>query len=258
MTRIFTLIIGSLAILSTAFAQNDAISSSIAQMTEPSCTMDGSRLVCSNIESMMEDMEGNPVFISSSVSCDSSPSKFDFRQAEGCTCTAEVTTGSETKLCGCTVCPSGYGLNPLSVDCGDADEPYVLDTCTTLDCNFDCNGKCTGGCDVDPLPAECVSLCTRDGDMEHTPKEDASLETASDIPSDVPSDIPSDLPSDMPSDLPSRNPTMSPTLAQDNTEASTPSASPTVLDVSSSATSPPYRLITFALTTAATAMLFTL
>lgn len=196
MARILIPLLASSAILSRAIAQNDAINSLTSQMSEPSCSMNGSKLVCSNILSMVEDMEGNPVFISSSVSCESSPSMFDFRKAEGCTCTAEVTAGSETKTCGCTVCPAGYGINPLSVDCGDLENPYVLDTCTKLDCNFDCDGACIGGCDVDPLPAECVSLCTRESDVELP-------EATSDAPSDVPSDRPSDIPSDMPSDMPS-------------------------------------------------------
>ncbi|GAX15091.1 hypothetical protein FisN_12Lh212 [Fistulifera solaris] len=253
MTKTLTSLIVSSVLVSVSWAQNDVMTSTLPEMTEPSCTMDGDRLICSNIMSMMEDMNGNPVLISSSVSCASSPSMFDFRQAEGCTCTAQVTTGTETKTCGCTVCPAGYGINPLSVDCGGQEDPYVMDTCTSLDCNFDCNGKCSGGCDIDPLPAACANLCSRDGDISES---DKLIETQSDIPSEIPSDVPSDVPSgllsDLPSDVPTITPTLSPTLAPyiaAPTTPTAPSSSPVTLDVVSDSMRL-HSLVTFVLSTA--------
>ncbi|GAX23639.1 hypothetical protein FisN_12Hh212 [Fistulifera solaris] len=260
MTKLLKSLTVSSVLVSVSWAQNDVTTSTLPEMTEPLCRMDGDRLTCSNIMSMMEDMNGHPVLISSSVSCASSPSMFDFRQAEGCTCTAQVTTGTETKTCGCTVCPAGYGINPLSVDCGDQEDPYVMDTCTSLDCNFDCNGKCSGSCDVDPLPTECASLCSRDG---HISESDEFIETQSDIPSEIPSDVPSDVPSgllsDIPSDVPTITPTLSPTLTPNilaQTTPSAPSSSPVALDVISGSFSL-HRMVTFALSTA-TVMFFTL
>ena len=113
--------------------------------------------------------------------CDNdSQTAFDIRKAANCGCQAEVYyPGSPVKICPCTVCPEGFGDSPVNVDCsmyenqanetatvGDtsnsvkdsvtipdnrrAEEtlvnPYIVSSCTSLDCSSSCNGTCALNC----------------------------------------------------------------------------------------------------------------
>jgi hypothetical protein len=78
----------------------------------------------------------------------------DFRSASSCLCTAQVTNfvilpfSLKTKSCSCSVCPSGFGASPFSIDCSDtkdigAGANNVIPGCKSVDCNgFSCDGTC--------------------------------------------------------------------------------------------------------------------
>lgn len=148
------------------------------QVVQPQCNPAGSRFVCDNVGTTVRDAQGNNVAIIARLVCNFSPIvQVDFRQAQGCSCEAQVATADGgSKKCACTLCPAGYGDNPISIDCdmgnttdtnttgtetGEADmvDPYILNTCTSYDCDFRCNGTCKFGCDEVPLPEECFGLC---------------------------------------------------------------------------------------------------
>lgn len=82
----------------------------------------------------------------------------DVNSAAG-TCQAQVTYYQPfqqllTRPCACSVCDSGFGESPVSIDCsgtvGDygVGEGNVLPECSGIDCNdFSCNGNCIGNCE---------------------------------------------------------------------------------------------------------------
>lgn len=151
------------------------------QVTQPQCNPAGSQFICTNVGTTVSDNQGNTVAITATLVCNFSPLvQVDFRQAEGCGCEAQVATADGgSKKCACTLCPAGYGDNPISIDCdlgnstatnatdtnmtetetGSVADPFILNTCTSYDCDFRCNGTCRFGCDEVPLPEECFGLC---------------------------------------------------------------------------------------------------
>jgi hypothetical protein len=117
----------------------------------------------------------SPTTIAVEVECDlDAQIAFDFRSASNCWCQATVTPGDASrtpKACPCTVCHPDWGNNPVHIDCsgweengggaeGSAQEqaledeapavpdPYVVQTCTSLDCAAACNGTCRLDCSV--------------------------------------------------------------------------------------------------------------
>lgn len=146
------------------------------QVTQPDCKPAGSLFVCENVGTTVSDSQGKEIAITARLVCNFSPlTQVDFRQAQGCGCEAQVATADGgSKECACTLCPAGYGDNPISIDCDmgnttginttdagavAAVDPYILDSCTSFDCDFRCNGTCKFGCDEVPLPEECFGLC---------------------------------------------------------------------------------------------------
>ncbi|GAX20859.1 hypothetical protein FisN_7Hh176 [Fistulifera solaris] len=154
------------------------------QVTQPECNPAGSLFICDNVGTTVRNTAGNLVAITATLVCPFSPLiQVDFRQAEGCSCEAQVATADGGfKKCACTLCPAGYGDNPISIDCDmsnttdtnmtdanatgvdaenemEAVDPFILDSCTSFDCDFRCNGTCKFGCDEVPLPEECFELC---------------------------------------------------------------------------------------------------
>ena len=67
----------------------------------------------------------------------------DFRR-KPCACQVEVVSSDGTKKdCECQTCPDGYGPSPISIDCQqekNEENPYVISSCTNMDCNFGCVG----------------------------------------------------------------------------------------------------------------------
>lgn len=69
----------------------------------------------------------------------------DIRKAASCSCVAEITdqTG-QSKQCSCSVCTSGFGPNPISIQCQD---DIVAASCSAIDCDSTCNGGCISDCE---------------------------------------------------------------------------------------------------------------
>lgn len=100
--------------------------------------------VC-NVNSVIDANDGTGVNMDITIECAlDSQVAFDFRRASNCACGVKVTTkDNEEKLCGCYVCPFGFGRSPVSIVCED---DFIIGECTSLDCGFACNGTCNFGC----------------------------------------------------------------------------------------------------------------
>jgi hypothetical protein len=129
--------------------------------TANTCNAAGARLVC-GINSRISSRDDTYTDLAITVNCLlDSQIAFDFRRAKGCTCGAQAVP-SDTgvmKECPCVVCPDGYGSSPVSIDCsGNDEDPYVINTCTSMDCDFSCNGTCSYDCvDAGPECAFCFN-----------------------------------------------------------------------------------------------------
>ena len=106
------------------------------------CKLIGPEYVC-NIQSQISADDGTAANVQVQVYCPlDSQIAFDFRRAPGCSCGARVTHSSgSTKDCPCIVCPFGFGTSPISIDCSMREDPFIISTCSFLDCGFACNGK---------------------------------------------------------------------------------------------------------------------
>jgi hypothetical protein len=146
------------------FHITDELNQRSLQDVTSACTTVGTRLLC--LLNHGFDSENS---VQVGLSCTTDAGK-DFRSASSCTCTAQVTNiviGDHilTKPCSCSVCPSGFGRSPISIDCTDtgdvgAGAGNVIPGCSSVDCNrFSCNGACVSEdvCDVD---ASSCPLCT--------------------------------------------------------------------------------------------------
>jgi hypothetical protein len=121
----------------------------LIQSSEPVCLTRGSRYTCG-----FEVTLSTTVTVQINVNCAQDTALgFDFRAAEGCSCSALVPFGNGgSKPCPCVVCPSGFGPSPISIDCdyrGKPAEftPWVVDRCSRVDCGYTCAGVCTEGCE---------------------------------------------------------------------------------------------------------------
>jgi hypothetical protein len=145
------------------YVENGAGDRFLQTGTSP-CEVSGSRFIC-NIVTTVSASDGQASTINANLNCEfDSQIVADFRRAQGCQCSAQVVDANGgIKPCACTLCPSGYGNSPVSVDC-DYDtreeevDPYVVNTCTSFDCSSRCNGTCSFGCQEPVLP-ECFQLC---------------------------------------------------------------------------------------------------
>ena len=69
----------------------------------------------------------------------------DIREAMSCSCSAQVKDqAGQPKNCTCSVCASGFGLNPISIQCQD---DFLVAECSSMDCDFTCNGTCISDCE---------------------------------------------------------------------------------------------------------------
>jgi hypothetical protein len=92
--------------------------------------------------------------------------RFDYRRSQGCQCSAQVVPANGTaKSCSCDVCPLNFGPSGFSIDCNftadntpqTANDTFVVNTCTSLDCDFGCNGTCRLDCEN---AGETCTLCS--------------------------------------------------------------------------------------------------
>lgn len=149
-------------------------------LVDAECGFQGNKLVCAH-GFEIETGNGGVVVVRFSVRCDAdSQIRFNYQKAANCQCSATVTTpdGLPPKTCPCTVCQSAFGEVPVSVDCtqyeGDylsatdtsnvistarsggstpvgnitaiEPTPFIVGTCTSLDCGAACNGTCHVNC----------------------------------------------------------------------------------------------------------------
>jgi hypothetical protein len=116
--------------------------------TANTCNAVGARLIC-DIQSRISSRDQTYTDLAITVNCQlDSQIAFDFRRAKGCTCGAQAVPSDTgvAKVCPCVVCPDGYGSSPVSIDCSTEEDPFVINTCTSLDCDFSCNGTCSYDC----------------------------------------------------------------------------------------------------------------
>jgi hypothetical protein len=169
------------------------------QPMETECYPAGNRFRCAfgtHVEG-----EREPATISMEVECDlDSKIGFDFRRASGCFCQATVTPGNaerSPKTCPCSICPSDWGSIPLHIDCSVSQEenlefdPYIVDSCVSIDCAGNCNGTCRIDC---PASDGGCQFCPSDGPDD---TEDGSSNNGDDGSGARPS-LPSDAPPSMP------------------------------------------------------------
>jgi len=118
--------------------------------TDDVCRVAGSRFECyvgTRISS--EDESYSDLQITINCQLDSQTA-FDYRRSQSCTCTSKTIPSDPDKpekTCPCTVCPLGFGRNPINIDCSQNEEdPFIINTCSSLDCDFACNGTCRYDC----------------------------------------------------------------------------------------------------------------
>jgi len=132
--------------------------------TTDTCVLLGTRMQCS-VSTRVTAVDDTFTDLDLTVNCGFDDQiAFDFRRAQSCTCSASAISSDPDKppkRCPCEVCPDGYGQSPVSIDCGAEEDPFVIGSCTNLDCNFGCNGTCNFSCE-NPLP-ECAGLCEAAG-----------------------------------------------------------------------------------------------
>jgi hypothetical protein len=148
---------------------------------EPDCYPTGSRFFCNFQTNLSATATGanattdqSYTVIKTQVDCEFDSSVVvDFKNAKGCTCTTNIFKNGATEpssSCLCQLCPAGFGNNPVNIDCdyeGQTNDPVILGTCTSFDCNFACNGTCAYGCDNPP--PECAEMCTGTGSPTPAP-----------------------------------------------------------------------------------------
>jgi len=150
------------------------------------CRYRGPRLECT--ETYLIPSSNGVTAVYFTAECDGNSNSMDFRDpnfSTNCDCGAilkEAATGEE-KQCPCQICAAGLGENPVLVDCsantappaddadtsfgtdsgtvsleaneqdevGFANDPFVINSCTSLDCFGNCNATCSLNCgEVNP------------------------------------------------------------------------------------------------------------
>ena len=112
--------------------------------TANTCQTTAFQITC-NVASVVSAIDGTASNMAMTVQCElESQNAFDFRFAKNCACGVAATDAQgNPKKCGCTVCPAGFGPNPISIECED---DFIIGQCTSLDCDFACNGTCSFDC----------------------------------------------------------------------------------------------------------------
>ena len=114
--------------------------------TTDTCKVVGAGIRC-DIQTVVKG-GGDKVDLRIQVDCPlDSQIAFDFRRASGCQCGAAVKhSDGKEKFCPCIVCPLGFGNSPISIDCSMREDPFIVASCSNLDCGFGCNGTCEFNC----------------------------------------------------------------------------------------------------------------
>jgi len=105
-------------------------------------TLGGLQFMCSLYTSIPSSQYS--VDVNTTIICDLGQTQFDFRRANGCSCSALITPTDPTKfakICPCYVCPIGFGSSSVSIDCVN----YVLPTNGTMTPTMAPGGGGTGG-----------------------------------------------------------------------------------------------------------------
>lgn len=101
------------------------------------------------------------------------PDTFLDKEAAGCICEITTLGGEDNRKCQCNVCDYDFGVGPLAIECSD---DYLIENCTSVDCNTHCDGPCVGDCEQSgldcPICAEPILLedllpgCSSTSDFE--------------------------------------------------------------------------------------------
>lgn len=112
--------------------------------TANTCQTTAFEITC-NVASVVSAADNTFSDLAMTVKCElESQNAFDFRFAKNCACGVAATDANgKPKNCFCTVCPAGFGPNPISIECVD---DFIIGECTSLDCDFACNGTCSFDC----------------------------------------------------------------------------------------------------------------
>ena len=162
------------------------------------------------------DEDGANVTVDSKVTCRSPDGSFDFREAPACTCISAVTRNGQTKPCECSVCPTSFGLSPISINCDYAERPSFLDPFLYPFCKSnDCQGTCDGDCTVEACKNRDCSHCEV-GSPSSAPTSSPASPTSAPISSPTVSpSSPTASPVKLPNPFLSASPVESPTASPD-------------------------------------------
>lgn len=137
------------------FLQTSVSNTPDLQAAEDICNIQPPRFVCEDtVRLEADDLSFADITISFSCLLDSF-SAFDYRRSQGCGCVADIVSSDPNKpikTCPCSICPAGFGDSPIAIDCTkyedneDGIDPFLINTCSSLDCGFNCNGTCAFDC----------------------------------------------------------------------------------------------------------------
>lgn len=105
------------------------------------CQAGGGRFTCQT-STELTTSDGNTSRLDMNFNCFlDSFIGMDFRRADDCQCSVHISeVNRTTRVCGCVGCPVGY-KQPVAFNCSTNEEdPYIVGTCVSLDCNGNCNG----------------------------------------------------------------------------------------------------------------------
>ena len=110
-----------------------------------------------DMKTQVRGPQGNVTDVSIGVECKDASGDADLRSASNCECMAvlENTDDMTKNDCSCSVCPSGYGSNPVIIDCP---AEILAGECSSIDCDGACNGSCLSDCTLSG--PECGLPCT--------------------------------------------------------------------------------------------------
>lgn len=91
----------------------------VLSSNQPMCSLVGPQFVC--VDSFAVGYKTAPITVKFQARCDLNPTYgFDYRKSSNCGCVAQLTSPNNTvKECPCTICQTGFGTVPVSVDCSN-------------------------------------------------------------------------------------------------------------------------------------------
>lgn len=178
MKAIISLVLAAAALVEHSYSIDPLISQRETyrrRLLPADCIFEGAKLVCDHGFEVVAG-PNKLVVVQFTVRCDAdSQVRFNYQNANNCQCSARVTApDGGTKNCACSVCNAGFGDLPVRVDCTQYEEaylngtsgvtsttrsggtapvgnvleptPFLVGTCTSLDCGGACNGTCNVNC----------------------------------------------------------------------------------------------------------------